>query len=59
MSSPARRAVLLGGLGLTVAAAAAGYELVQDGTLPGKYALARLVGACAYLPGSVPSCTSS
>jgi acetyl esterase/lipase len=43
--------VLLGGIGLAVAACAgAGYELVQDGTLPGKYALARLDGACGSAP---------
>jgi len=44
--------VLLGGLGLAAvaAAASAGYELVQDGTLPGKYTLARLDGACGTGP---------
>jgi poly(3-hydroxybutyrate) depolymerase len=52
MRSPSRRAVLLGGLGLTVASAAAGYELVQHGTLPGKYLLARLDGACGSAPPS-------
>ncbi len=31
-------------------AGAAGYELVQDGTLPGKYALDRLLGACGSAP---------
>jgi pimeloyl-ACP methyl ester carboxylesterase len=31
---------------------AAGYELVQDGTLPGKYTLARLDGACGSAPPS-------
>jgi acetyl esterase/lipase len=47
-----RRAVLLGGAGLVVVAggAATGYELVQDGALPGKYLLARLVGACGSPP---------
>jgi S-formylglutathione hydrolase FrmB len=30
--------------------AATGYELVQDGVLPGKYALARLDGACGSAP---------
>jgi hypothetical protein len=56
---PSRRAVLLGGL--TVAAvggAVGGYELVQTGVLPGKYALARLDGACGSPPpsprGSLP-----
>ena len=49
MRSLSRRALLTGGAGLAVAAGAAiagGYELVQDGTLPGKYQLARLTGAC-------------
>jgi S-formylglutathione hydrolase FrmB len=27
-----------------------GYELIQDGTLPGKYALARIDGACGSAP---------
>jgi hypothetical protein len=47
---PTRRTVLLGGLGLAAAAGAGGYELVQHGTLPGKYALARLTGACGAPP---------
>lgn len=49
---PSRRAVLLGGAGVVVAAGgvATGYELVQDGTLPGKYLLARLIGACGSPP---------
>jgi acetyl esterase/lipase len=47
---PSRRTVLLGGLGVVVAGGVAGYELVQDGTLPGKYALARLTGACGSPP---------
>jgi len=48
---PSRRSLLLGGLGIVVAAGAgSGYELVQDGTLPGKYALARLTGACGSPP---------
>jgi hypothetical protein len=43
--------VLFGGLGLAaVAVGAAGYELVQEGTLPGKYTLARLDGACGSAP---------
>ncbi len=51
MSGPSRRSVLVGGLGLAAAAVvAAGYELVQDGALPGKYALARLDGACGSAP---------
>jgi pimeloyl-ACP methyl ester carboxylesterase len=48
---PSRRAVLLGGIGLAAAAGlGGGYELVQDGTLPGKYTLARLDGACGSAP---------
>src|SRR5271166_4988095 len=48
---PSRRTVLLGGLGVAVAGgAAAGYELMQAGVLPGKYALARLDGACGSPP---------
>ena len=47
-----RRALLLGGLGLGVVAGAAGtgYELVRRGTLPGRYLLARLDGACGTGP---------
>jgi S-formylglutathione hydrolase FrmB len=42
-----RRAVLAGGAGLAaVACVAGGYELVRDGTLPGRYTLARMTGAC-------------
>jgi S-formylglutathione hydrolase FrmB len=48
--SLSRRLVLLGGFGLVAAAGAGGYELVQDGTLPGKYMLARLDGACGSAP---------
>lgn len=50
---PSRRAVLTGSLGLAAVAAtgAGGYELVQDGTLPGRYRLARLTGACELEPG--------
>ena len=62
MRSLSRRALLTGGAGLAVAAGAAiagGYELVQDGTLPGKYQLARLTGACGSAPpapaGPLPS----
>jgi pimeloyl-ACP methyl ester carboxylesterase len=48
---PSRRTVLLGGLGVAaVAVVGAGYELVQDGTLPGKYTLARLDGTCGSPP---------
>ena len=49
-----RRAVVAGGAGLAaVACLAGGYELVRDGTLPGKYTLARMTGACgtALPPG--------
>jgi pimeloyl-ACP methyl ester carboxylesterase len=58
---PSRRAVLAGGLGLAAVAAcgAGGYELVQNGTLPGRYRLARLTGACELTPaplaGPLPS----
>ena len=59
MPGLSRRSVLAGGIGVLAAAAAGvGYELVQDGTLPGKYALARLDGACGSAPpapaGPVP-----
>ena len=54
-----RRSVLLGGIGVAAAASAGGYELVQAGTLPGKYALDRLLGACGSAPplpaGPLPS----
>ena len=51
MPSPSRRTVVFGGLGLAaIAFAATGYELVQDGTLPGRYTLARLDGACGSAP---------
>jgi pimeloyl-ACP methyl ester carboxylesterase len=51
--SLSRRAVLTGGLGLAAGACVAGgYELVQNGTLPGKYQLARLTGACGSAPPS-------
>jgi S-formylglutathione hydrolase FrmB len=51
LPSPSRRTVLFGGLGLAaIALGATGYELVQDGALPGKYTLARLDGACGSAP---------
>jgi hypothetical protein len=55
-----RRTVLAGGAGLAaVACVAGGYELVQNGTLPGRYKLARLTGACELAPaplaGPLPS----
>jgi S-formylglutathione hydrolase FrmB len=53
LASPSRRTVLFGGLSLAaIAVGAAGYELVQEGTLPGKYMLARLDGACGSAPSS-------
>jgi len=50
--SVSRRTLLLVGLGLGVVLAGAGigYELVQDGVLPGKYELAELDGACGSAP---------
>jgi S-formylglutathione hydrolase FrmB len=48
--SVSRRALLLGGVGVIVAASAGAYELVQEGTLPGKYFLARIDGACGSPP---------
>ncbi len=46
-----RRALLAGSVGLAaVACVAGGYELVRDGTLPGKYTLARMTGACGSAP---------
>jgi enterochelin esterase-like enzyme len=48
---PSRRAVLFGGVSVVVGGAAVGgYEFVQAGVLPGKYALARLDGACGSPP---------
>jgi S-formylglutathione hydrolase FrmB len=51
-----RRAALVAGLGVAVAggAAAAGYGLVEAGTLPGKYRLAQLLGACGSAPAAPP-----
>ena len=53
MRGVSRRDVLIGGIGAAalVGAGGAGYELVQDGTLPGKYQLDRLLGACGGDPG--------
>jgi S-formylglutathione hydrolase FrmB len=47
-----RRTALAAGLGVGAAAAVAagGYGLVETGTLPGKYRLARLLGACGAPP---------
>lgn len=50
MRGISRRSILLGGGGLVIACAAGGYELIQDGTLPGRYVLARLDGACGSAP---------
>ena len=53
MPSLSRRTVLAGGAGLAVAAGACvagGYELVQNGILPGKYRLDSLTGACGSAP---------
>ena len=58
MPGPSRRAFLLGGAGLALAGGLTGLELVRNGTLPGKYALARLDGACGSAtpppPGPLP-----
>lgn len=46
-----RRAAIVSGAGLAAAmAAAGGYELVQDGALPGKYRLAEALGQCGAPP---------
>jgi S-formylglutathione hydrolase FrmB len=45
-----RRTVLLGSLAAAAVTCAGGYELIQDGTLPGKYTLARLDGSCGSPP---------
>jgi poly(3-hydroxybutyrate) depolymerase len=54
--SVSRRRVLIGsaGLGVVLAGGAIGFELIQNGTLPGKYELAQLDGACGS-PPSAPS----
>lgn len=53
MHGVSRRVLLAGGIGATALAVlgGTGYELVQDGTLPGKYQLDRLLGACGSDPG--------
>lgn len=48
--SLSRRALLLSGAGAVLLGSMGGYELVQDGTLPGKYLLARIDGACGSAP---------
>jgi pimeloyl-ACP methyl ester carboxylesterase len=59
MPGLSRRKLLLGGIGVAAAACAGGYELVQAGTLPGKYALDQLLGSCGSAPpppaGPLPS----
>jgi S-formylglutathione hydrolase FrmB len=47
-----RRGALIAGLGVAAsgAVAATGYGLVEAGTVPGKYRLARLLGACGSPP---------
>ncbi len=47
---PSRRLLIAGGAGLAAAAIAGCYGLVEDGTLPGKYRLAQLLGACGTPP---------
>jgi S-formylglutathione hydrolase FrmB len=50
-----RRAAIVSGAGLAAAmAAAGGYELVQDGALPGKYRLAEALGQCGAAPPPPP-----
>lgn len=50
-----RRAAIVSGAGLAAAmAAAGGYELVQDGALPGKYRLAEALGQCRAAPPPPP-----
>jgi enterochelin esterase-like enzyme len=53
LSAISRRALLTGGIGVAALAAAggAGYGLVQEGVLPGKYRLDALLGACGGDPG--------
>jgi enterochelin esterase-like enzyme len=52
-SRASRRGVLVGGGAVVVlaAAGAAGYGLVQEGVVPGKYRLDSLLGACGSDPG--------
>jgi hypothetical protein len=46
----ARRKILFGAA-VVAAAGGSGYELVQNGTLPGKYQLDKILGACGGDPG--------
>ena len=47
-----RRGLLIGGIGAAVlTVGGTGFELVRDGTLPGKYQLDRITGACGDDPG--------
>jgi S-formylglutathione hydrolase FrmB len=48
--SLSRRTLLLSGAGALLLAGVGGYELIQDGTLPGKYFLASIDGACGSPP---------
>ena len=52
MPSMSRRTLLVAclGLGAVLAGGGIGYELIQDGMLPGKYELAELDGACGSGP---------
>ncbi|HVQ87284.1 MAG TPA: alpha/beta fold hydrolase [Actinomycetes bacterium] len=49
-----RRAFLLGGGAVGIAVVAGGYELVQQGVLPGRIPLNTLIGACGDAP-AVPN----
>jgi Putative esterase len=51
MRNISRRAVIAAGLGVTATGSAAGaFGLVEAGVLPGKYRLARVLGACGSPP---------
>ena len=51
MRSISRRAVIAAGLGVAATGSAAGaFGLVETGVLPGKYRLARVLGACGSPP---------
>lgn len=54
MAGVDRRRFLVGGIGGLIAVAAGGYELVEQGVLPGKDRLDQLLGACSV---SGPSLT--
>lgn len=59
MGPISRRGLLTGAVGAAVVTVAGGtgYELVQHGTLPGKYQLDKILGACGSDPG-VPAITA-